>query len=1146
MKRFDILDRDLNIHSNRLIEASAGTGKTFSIENLTLRLLLEREVPLTIDKILIVTFTRMATHDLKTRIRKNLERAIQRLEEKREEHFGYLQPYLESETQQILAKHRLERALVAFDDAQIFTIHGFCSRMLNECGFEGNVKVNIGDVDQTIHRERLLSCIRDYFRTGMGKVEVGAAHLSWALKECQGSLEKLEFTLLRILENGLDVEPISSYETLYRLFINSMMQLKSELGVTSEGVMHDFELLAPCYSGVCNRSRQIKQEVLEKIERFSRLFDHDQWSKSEYDQLVVDQLIWCQLFTQEKQLKRATLPDESTLKYPELVSRLKQSLAPTVHHRLGLGRMAYACQKLMRHQFLQEELLGYDDLLTLMQQGLKSPNFVQKIRERYRAVVVDEFQDTDPRQWEIFKHLFPPNEKNWGHLYLVGDPKQSIYAFRQADIYTYLEAAGMIGEDHIASLDTNYRSQPSLVKALNELFTTPFTEGWIPLPRNGSYLGVPKVKWREGATNRDFHDNRGAVHFFITEEKSYSLETFETEQFSPFIVQEIQRLHDEQDVSFKEFAILVADRFQAERVANFLKEWGIPTQRQRTETLATSIAVSSLREFLYAIVHYHDESAVKTALGGHFIRWTHDHVRQLENIEVYEKVQFQFQTLSHIWKQEGLSACLQTLIHSIWCEPSPQERGVSWKGFRTPPNLSELKYSPLKEGVSCNFDEKTVLENILEGEGGGQFYADFQQITEVLLEEERSQEGDIAYLDELSEKTWSEEEKLKRRADPNQEAVQILTLHASKGLEFGIVFTLGLVKRTRLPNMFYPSKKCLKLVKDPQEKDYQEYLQELDAEKMRQLYVAMTRAKYRLYNPVALIEKNAELGIRSPMEIFLSNFNVDFFQYLDESMGRESIAYTHLNKIPTILEKKCEIASVQLCKPKVVSVPGHPVFIHSFTSLSHKKGHQITDKPPHDFYVEDKTPRTLPSGSETGILLHKLLEDIPFHWGKQWNKPKDVCSHLHPYLENTEYMGWEEVIAEMIFHAVKTPLINGLCLESVDPNCCQYEAEFLFKIPSESYVKGFIDLMFFYDGKYYLLDWKSNWLGVKCEDYHKEKLKQAMNKYDYFLQAKIYTDALRRYLTITEKEPFEMLFGGVFYLFLRGLPDHGIIHFIPS
>ena len=131
-----------------------------------------------------------------------------------------------------------------------------------------------------------------------------------------------------------------------------------------------------------------------------------------------------------------------------------------------------------------------------------------------------------------------------------------------------------------------------------------------------------------------------------------------------------------------------------------------------------------------------------------------------------------------------------------------------------------------------------------------------------------------------------------------------------------------------------------------------------------------------------------------------------------------------------------------------------------------------------------------------------------------------------------------------MFKALNTEFIPGLSLKKIPESNCYKEAEFLSQSPVagySGYCKGFIDLMFEHQGKYYLLDWKSNWLGNNLEAYRRDALQQAMKQHHYYLQAKIYTDALRTYLRILDHRPFEDIFGGVFYVFLRGLPE-GVLH----
>jgi exodeoxyribonuclease V beta subunit len=266
------------------------------------------------------------------------------------------------------------------------------------------------------------------------------------------------------------------------------------------------------------------------------------------------------------------------------------------------------------------------------------------------------------------------------------------------------------------------------------------------------------------------------------------------------------------------------------------------------------------------------------------------------------------------------------------------------------------------------------------------------------------------------------------------------------------------------------------------------------------------------------------------------------------------------------------LSSQVLLKPKVIEVPGKPLFVQSFTSLS--QGVAANPDPsavadaaaPHNFvYEATKSPLHLPAGSDTGTLLHKILECVPFAESKLWEKFMDVRGWVRPFLKGTLFVEWEETIASMVFDAFKTQLPGldgGFCLAEVDPKKVYRETEFFFVSGSmvedsgllfddtgvqPGFLKGVIDLFFEYRGKYYLLDWKSNWLGATLESYGEEGLCAAMLQHNYHLQAGIYAEAMRRYLRLFDKRPFEELFGGAYYLFLRGLSTNsGIYHFYPS
>ncbi|CCB90824.1 Exodeoxyribonuclease V beta chain [Waddlia chondrophila 2032/99] len=1095
MNRFDILNRETKIDSHIILEASAGTGKTFSIENLVVRLLLEGEHPLRIDEILIVTFTKMATSDLRVRVRDTIENVVNALEKGVLGRFDYLEPIDRDERKKRPAIRLLERALIGFDEAQIFTIHGFCYRMLAEHGMDGCVHPDPKNEGKGIREDTYKKCVMDYFRTGLSDEKIGLQHRNFALSSQRGSVERLEKTLGKLIAEGVEIEKTPTRNELFIHFKDRIERLKKVHCLESIKLREDLKIFSKSMkaNGFDKSQLIILPEILEK----------NGADESDFECLVENGHGLLHFLNPAN--KKVKFPADDQFHYPNLPEILNDELCQFKYKNYGIARMAYDCKQLMKRQFEEEELHNFDDLLELMRQKLKEEKFLKDVRSRYRAAIVDEFQDTDPRQWEIFKKTFPPDDSGWGRLYLVGDPKQSIYAFRQADIYTYLEAADAIGRENLYSLDTNYRSQPSLVKALNHLFSAPFSEGWMPLPRLNTYMNVPTVQWDDSKIDRVFQDNLSALHWCIHQTEKFSVTNSEDEAFFPFIVQEIQRLRKEHSIPLNSFAVLVADRHQAKRVSEYLKRWNLPSQRQRVEPISESMVIPSMRELLYGIMHHRDESSMKVALGGPFLRWTADEILQLDEDSVYAEVQARFRELDEIWKSDGLSVCMEKLFMSRWKDSS-----------------------------------KTVLETLLEDENGSQFYADFQHVMELLLDSPKTPSEAILFLEKFLFDVSKSEEELKRRLDTGQDCVQIITIHSSKGLEYDIVFALGLVNRPKKDDLYYIADGYLRFVLDQESADFVKYRDEKDAEKMRSLYVACTRSKYRLYIPYIDCKSNGASGTLSPMELFVGQFSKPLESFLKESSENRLLSYTVLNDVDFDLLKEEDLEAPKLMAPTEVVVRAVSKMMTSFSGLANVVASDQSGAP-HQFDNGIKSCHTLPSGSATGTLLHTLLEEIPFEVICH-----DAVRSITPFIKGTQYEEWKDVLAEIVFHAVSTPFIKGCALKDIDPNQCKFETEFLYSYNLESYMKGFIDLMFAHEGKFYLLDWKSNWLGTSSEIYREDVLVDSMNHHDYFKQAEIYTEALKKYLEISHKKPFQEIFGGVYYIYLRGLPKYGVKFIPPS
>jgi len=1141
MKQFNVLARDLRLHQHYLLEASAGTGKTFSIQNIVVRLLIESNEnhdPFILNKILVVTFTRAATRDLKLRIRANIEQAIHCLEQKTENMPDYLQAIIEQgEEATLRARKRLQQALYTFDQAQIFTIHAFCARMLRQCALEGDMSFQATHLEDSLPASEILEVIRDFFRTEVRLELYSPAQLDILLKE-----DPDQRKLLRVIQRGIDLVPLPTYQQLYLRFVEAIQNIKKQEEVIAEQAWIDFNQQAPFYRNY--KSGETKAETLIKIKKMTELFDQEDWTTQDFDELITYDLVWVKALD-KKLLKNK--PYTGFLHHPHLTETLEKQLLPIIetarNFSILLARIARDCQQLLRRYQREEEKLSPDDLLRKMEWALNQPTFCQQIQANYQAAIIDEFQDTDPLQWQIFRRLFISNQQEWnGYLYLVGDPKQSIYSFRQADIYTYLEAAQDLGDHHCFSLDVNYRSQPQLVNALNTIFAKEHLPLFIPLPKKNLNLAYQPV--RASTHHLPWSDEKGAIHFFIADGQAFDkpkLMDLETKVFFPFIAQEIDRLMDQKQLNYRHFAILVRDRHQALRLATYFDHLQLPYVNQRGTSLADSLALRSLIDLIRAVLHPYDRGMLRTALGSPLMGWSYE---ELKNLDTLEFALILIQQLRYLLINKGFAPFFEHLLHQ-----------------------------------SCHLNGQTILEQLLAREGGLDFYHDIQQIADCVIDhhyrEWNSPEGIIAFLDQFQQWEQDEDERVKRFQDPTKNGVKILTLHFSKGLEFEVVFALGLMNRTGIKEDLIPLETKGEILLTPISEAceaHAQFCEENDAEKMRQLYVALTRAKLQLYIPIALHlpSQYLKLGEASPIDLFLSRFGQSacsyttlyerikketgqtFIQVLEEKGMDHGLTYSiHQSVNFKSLKKREKTLQEPLIIPPIIKRQVNPLIMTSFTSLSRQERQKNLERalnPPQDLNHSLKNIFTLPANAETGMIAHQLLERVPFQEFRSMTQFTQVTPFIHSNLQKTAFKEWEDVFSKLIFNTLKTPL-KGLnerfCLADLPSHHYYREMPFLFPMhlddPIEGLtfqnglIKGVIDCVFKHKDFYYLVDWKSHWLGGTFESYKVSQLDEVMHAHHYFLQAAIYQKALERYLKLVEPRPFSECFGGTFYLFLRGL-----------
>ncbi|NDD58443.1 MAG: hypothetical protein EBZ47_04215 [Chlamydiae bacterium] len=1105
MKRFEVLNPQTPIFGKFLLEASAGTGKTFAIEHIVVRALLQSKEPLTIDRILIVTFTRAATRELKVRLRSNLTKTLLYLQ-RGSGGPDYLRTIFDQGSSAIFSAQRIiEEALCNFDKSSIFTLHGFCHKMLTEFAFEAGTFFDITPPEGMTHTLKIRQVVEDFLLSGLSSYLYSPGQLGKLFSYTASSFESFVNKIVSWVERDVHIPQEKGFQ-------ENLIDLERELSNISENehlleanYLADVDLLFGCY-------KKIKEEHQTQAHQFFYILTSKKFTYEQLDEIISNKDYFLSLLRSDN-LKKGKEIKILSLNYPSLWNDLIEKIFPTIQHvadaditTLRLIKDAIATWK---KSFYYQESFSPDDLLKKMKDAMQNSSFKQKLLDKFVLGIIDEFQDTDPMQWDIFKALFLDNEKSSRTIYLVGDPKQSIYSFRNADVYTYLQAMKDLGEENRLFLDINYRSDPSLVHALNILFTQNISNQWMQLPLLGNALEVRSVGAKAEVPSIQNDSEIKDVHFFIAEgysgkSKKWPTEEVEDKQLFPFIVSQIKKMHYEKKHSFKQFAILVKDRFQSLRVESFLKEHGIPCSVKRTFSLEQSAGFIAMYDLLKAVINPEDLVALKRVLGGVFLRLNAQQISTSHETSLLSFARLYFQKAKVYVQQKGWGAFFSYFLSTTWYKK-----------------------------------EKTIMVQQADGVNG--FSVD--EIHHFL-----------SHLPLMND----EDEILKIASETEEDQVTIMTIHASKGLEFDFVFPIGVVARHSVHEDVIRTKH--ETISSLEKWDLKKpscllSVLETDAEKMRHLYVALTRAKSKVFIPMAidLDQKEVVLSSASPIELFTQGFGADGFDvvkiyqdihkcsleticsHLDDLSSEASIGYTLLAKNPIQLSSMyASSLEKELVFPAAFSKQFSQKQVISFTSLQKESAseQEAVFLP----IGEEERKLIFPLGAQTGTFMHRVIE-LSIKEGLHCPFDRKAIAELvleHAQGTSMEAFSSEAVdLIEKVFH---TRLIEGsktFCLADIPQDNFFLEMEFAFEWHGDM-MKGFIDAVFFHNKKYYIIDWKTNFLGLDPKDYNETSVAQSMEDHGYSLQAAIYGEALRRYLSCGEKERFTSLFGGAFYVFLRG------------
>ena len=1175
MTELDHLNVDLS--GTNLIEASAGTGKTYAIACLYLRLLVERG--LTPEQILVVTYTEAATKELRSRIRQRVREAIGVIDGNETDDpflLGLVANSNGKGPDRDGLRAELDRALNAFDTASIFTIHGFSLRALQENAFESG---SLYDTELITDQDGLLREIVDDFWRARFFAE-------------QSPL------LACALRNRLSPDYFSG-------FLKGMLG-NAKLEIAPQFTMDEIAAIeAACresHEKVCAVWRENRREIEE-------IFLHDKGLGRAADTYRHDLIP--ALFAGMDGFASGINPYDLFPGFDKFTTsgiaagKKPKGVAPfhpfferceELGNQVGQRLLALRWELL---SFARERLPGrkremniryFDDLLADLYAALcseGSDQFAVKLRGKYRAALIDEFQDTDPVQYEIFRKIcmdadFP--------LFLIGDPKQAIYSFRGADIFAYMEAAGDVGEGKRFTLTGNWRSTPRLLHAFNTIFSNdkkPFLYDEI------SYHPVKPGKGEAGSGQGFALDDDSPlqVWYMPPDEDGKAISVGKANTLVPLAVaSEIVRLLkggagakpliDGKPVVPGDIAVVVRSHLQAGYVQEALKDLGIPSVMQSNLSIFATAEAREVCILLSALADPGSESKVRAALVTDILGRSGDDIaRLLEDEHDWEECLQKFRTYHHVWLNRGFMVMAQSLLTG---------EGVRGRLLR-------------------RSDGERRLTNILHC---------FEVIHNKEHERGAGIEGMVTWF---GEKTTSGDmaEEYQIRLETDEKAVKIVTIHVSKGLEYPIVFCPFMWGGTKEGSEVVACHEGFTMVKDYGSPEYARRRaaarKEALAENLRLLYVAVTRAKHRCYlfagkisdrnrknrpetSPLAyLFHADAETRVSddpvNTLETRISALTAEQMiaqlQTLAEK-GQGAIAALQAPEAAAVLGAPFRDEEKRLSCRRFSGVVSSDWRVASFTSFA---AHEATavELPDRDEALagaatfrtaleeppEGKSIFTFPRGARAGIFLHEIFELLDF----SGSSPEVIVSLVEKGLQKHGYdRDWQPHISAMVNNVVTAPLSSPdgtFTLSGLNPGSWIPELEFFFPLrfvtsellggclrkwgaihdtvdfarlpaslsfkPVRGMVRGFMDMVFEQGGRYYLVDWKSNHLGYRVEDYGREALQGAMESNLYPLQYLLYTVALNRHLSIRVKGyDYDRHFGGVIYLFLRGVsPGHG-------
>lgn len=1175
--------------SRILIEANAGTGKTYTIQGLYLRFLLEKK--LDVSEILVVTFTKLATKELRSRILQRLQDARQVILHGYSGNDAFLNELAEKHSVYPNALERITKAIREFDESSIYTIHGYCQKILTDFSFYTQTTSQF-TVQQ--HLELHLFITENYWREYLDRynqTDLGKFYLSLIVNDCDGPE-----TLLTRIRPYLEKYAFSTLQS---------------------DKIHDNEVagVQRLYDLKCSAVALFRKEAAQIIDIFHRNTPA-RFAKSRLRDLLP---LFEHMFEMGSRNAREKLRYFSELKGEHPFFDVVSELQPEIenHHSIVTSFYIRAAREIREryHQWAMEtEQYHVQDLLQLtsdaIHSGIHKEQLLQKLRKKWPVALVDEFQDTDPLQYSIFNSIYDP-EIHKGILCLIGDPKQAIYSFRGADIYTYLQAKSSVPDKDRFSLIRNYRSHSGVIDGVNRLIgKDSFSITGLHYQASLSGKEVPEVSLSG--------TRQSPVMISIADEVSgLSKEKAEHIVLNEVVLQLQSLLHHIKSgdawlgnrlLKPSDIVVLLQKNQTVRSLQSRLIKAGIGSVSLTKESIYTSREAQMILALIrFFLDPFSDDDGLLKATGmlnderaelkvGDDLHW--------ESSAVDGSGHDYTEEYMHIWNREGFYPAFYSFMshHNSW------QRVMSMsEGERTLSNLHQLAVEIQEAQTQGKWGSAHMLHWLKRRI----IYADSQR---------EDEENDL---------------------ETDDDRIRLMTLHKSKGLQFPIVFCPDLWKSSSVTDrggfVAYHSESHHTLLdlssksSDQRKRAISAYAEEKRLEQIRTAYVGITRAESQirlfwvntkdsvnsgLYGllPLAKVDEIVEErqgnteAVESPIEYFDSlTSEPDIFGIhrvgqdrddhgktsdvqLDEDAGTGTAVNYHFKTYtgPIDLKKWNSVTDSfssfqqRLGSERGISLSSraHLSNIQLPSDLDEIVRQRVDDEATIDLWTSDvdvtgSTPFmkdeelddrvNLPKGASFGSFFHACLEDGEFHFNAFDTKN---AAHMNWLGNRIEKSGYDQHILAPMGNALQEVCLFQLedfSLRDLKPSEELREMEFYipfqkdrihtllsvirkektqegYDVPdhiSDGFLTGFIDLIVIRDGKVWIIDYKTNYLGDHPEDYAEERLERIIRESFYDLQYTLYTLALKRYLeTWLPGYHHARDFKGVAYLFIRAL-NHG-------